>query len=204
MGEVEIASWLDQRQIHARRVGIGNDSLDLGGARTEWNRVQGTLHLAAGAVLVHWRIVRREEEVGLFHVQESERETPPDVLSVPLSWIAHARVTGGWFAPTLELRAQWTDAFARVPGSGLGVLAMRVAEGLAGGILQPIPAIIISAIGPANASALPLESSISPKIAPMAMTSRRGKPKRMPRTNNASSIAPSPMTRMSLLIIEAS
>jgi hypothetical protein len=106
----------------------GRDTLGFEGARSVSYRVQGLLHFEEDAVTFEWSMTRHVEHVSLTRIRVDDEATPPELLDVPVAWIADARVTGGWWAPRLVLRARRLDAFDGVPGAGLGTIALRISR----------------------------------------------------------------------------
>ena len=106
----------------------GLDTLGLEGARSESRRVHGLLHLDAGTVTFEWRAVLHVELVSLTRVHVDDVATRTERVVVPVAAIGAARLTGGWWAPRLVLRARRLDAFDGVPGAGPGTVALRIAR----------------------------------------------------------------------------
>lgn len=106
----------------------GRDTLNLQGARSIWHRVLGLLHFDGETVTLEWSATRHLEQVSLSGVRVQDDAEEPTLLDLPLSWIAEARVTGGWWAPRFRLRGRRLDAFDGVPGAGLGTLILKVAR----------------------------------------------------------------------------
>ena len=106
----------------------GRDTLDFEGARSEWHRVQGLLHLEGDSITFEWSTTQHVEHVSLSGVHIDDEATPPELLSVPVAWIGEARVAGGWWAPRLILRARRLDAFDGMPGAVLGTVVLRIAR----------------------------------------------------------------------------
>jgi hypothetical protein len=106
----------------------GRDTLNLDGARSVWFRVTGLLHFDGETVTLEWSTARHLEQVSLTRVRVREEATPPELLDVPVTWIAEARLTGGWWAPRLTLRGRRLDAFDGVPGAKPGIITLRIAR----------------------------------------------------------------------------
>jgi hypothetical protein len=104
----------------------GRDTLGLDGARSVSYRVHGLLHFDGGVLTFEWSIARHSEQVSLGRVDVEDDVAPPELLCVPLAWIAEARLTGGWWLPRLVLRGRRLDAFDGVPGAQPGAVALRV------------------------------------------------------------------------------
>jgi hypothetical protein len=126
----------------------GHDTLDFDGAQSETYRVHGLLHLDGDTVIFEWSTASRVERVSFTGVEVEDEVTEPELLEVPATWIADARVTGGWWAPRLRLRGRRLDAFTGVPGAGPGTLVLRIARrdralagAMAAALLAPLRAV---------------------------------------------------------------
>lgn len=106
----------------------GRDTLGFEGARSVWYRVHGLVHLHDDTVTFEWTRTRHVEQVSLTGVRVRDDATVPELVDVPVAWIADAQVTGGWWAPRLRLRGRRLDAFDGVPGAGQGTLVLRIAR----------------------------------------------------------------------------
>lgn len=106
----------------------GSDTLGLDGARSVSSQLHGLLHLEGEALSFEWRTVRHVEQVTLVSIRVADETTPPEWLDIPVEWIADAHLTGGWWAPRLNLRARRLDAFDRVPGAGPGTVVLPIAR----------------------------------------------------------------------------
>jgi hypothetical protein len=129
----------------------GRDTLGFDGARSVSYRVHGLLHLEGDTFTFEWSTARHVEHVSLTRVHVDDHATPPELLDVPVTWIADARVTGGWWAPRLVLRARRLDAFDGVPGAEPGSVALRIARrdrAIAAAMVDALTA--ARALGPAH------------------------------------------------------
>ena len=104
----------------------GRDSLGFDGARSVSFRIHGLLHFDGDTVTIEWSTTRHLEQVTLTRVRVEDDATPPELVDIAVEWIADARVTGGWWAPRLILRARRLDAFAEVPGAQPGSLSLPI------------------------------------------------------------------------------
>ena len=102
------------------------DTLDDRGARSITYRVDGLLHLEETGLVLEWAATERIQRVSLTSIRTDHEDLPLETLEMPLSWIAEARLVGGWWMPRLELRARRLDAFDGVPSAGAGVLRLRI------------------------------------------------------------------------------
>lgn len=106
----------------------GSDTLGLEGARSVSVRVEGLLRVEGASLRVEWRIVRHVEQVSLTSIDVNDESTPIESIDIPIDEIADARLTGGWWAPRLRMRARKLDAFDGVPGAGPGTIMLRIAR----------------------------------------------------------------------------
>lgn len=104
----------------------GSDTLGFDGARSVSHRIHGLLHLDGEVMTFEWSATRHSERVALTGVSVHDDATPPELLHVPVAWIAEATLGGGWWRPRLLLRGRRLDAFEGVPGAGLGTVSLRV------------------------------------------------------------------------------
>jgi hypothetical protein len=107
----------------------GKDTLDLDGARSVTARVEGLLHLDTDVLSIEWRRLEHVEEVTLGSVSIDDDATLPEWIDIPLTWLADARLSGGWWAPRLRLRMRRLDAFDALPGAKQGEVTVRIARG---------------------------------------------------------------------------
>ena len=106
----------------------GSDTLGLHGARSETWRVQGLLHFDGEILTFEWSTTRHVEQVSLGGVDVDDDASPPELLDVPLMWIAEARLVRRWWSTRLEFRGRRLDAFDGVPGAAPGILTLRIAR----------------------------------------------------------------------------
>lgn len=106
----------------------GSDTLGLHGARSETWRLQGLLHFDGETVTLEWSTTRHVEQVSLTGVDIDDEASPPELLDVPVGWIAEARLVRQWFTTRLVLRGRRLDAFDGVPGAAPGTLTLRIAR----------------------------------------------------------------------------
>jgi hypothetical protein len=104
----------------------GRDTMGFDGIRSVSYRVHGLLHLDGEIATFEWSTTRHSERVSLTGVSVNDIATPPELLDVPVAWIADATLAGGWWRPRLVLRGRRLDAFDGVPGCGLGTVSLRV------------------------------------------------------------------------------
>ncbi len=102
------------------------DTLDHRGARSITYRVDGLLQLEEDRLALEWVETERIQQVSLTGVRTNRESLPREVLEVPLTWIAEARLVGGWWMPRLELRAHRLDAFDGLLSGCAGVLRLRI------------------------------------------------------------------------------
>ena len=110
----------------------GREAVSLDGIRSESHRVLGLLHLADDTLTFEWSLTRRVQQVSLTAVRDDDESTTPELLDVPRAWIAEARLTGGWWAPRLRLRARRLDAFEGVPSASPGTWCSESPAAIAG------------------------------------------------------------------------
>jgi hypothetical protein len=103
----------------------GRDTLGLDGARSESYRLHGLLHCDGEILTFEWSTVAHVEQVSLLSVDVDDHTSPTEFWDVPVHRIAEVRISGGWWAPRLELRARSLDAFDGVPGAELGTITLR-------------------------------------------------------------------------------
>ncbi len=121
----------------------GRDTLGFEGARSVWYRIHGLLHFDGDTITFEWSTTRHVEHVSLTRVRVRDDATTPKLLGVPGAWIADARLTGGWWAPRLRLRARRLDAFDGVPTARPGTITLRIARrdrGLAAAMVDALSA----------------------------------------------------------------
>ena len=104
----------------------GRDTMGFDGIRSISYRVHGLLHLDGEIATFEWSTTRHSERVSLTGVSVNDDATPPELLDVPVAWIADATLAGGWWRPRLVLRGRRLDAFDGVPGCGLGTVSLRL------------------------------------------------------------------------------
>jgi len=102
------------------------DTIDLTGIRSVSYRVEGLLHLAEDTLIFEWSATETTERVGFTGIGTVVDESPVGKLEVPASWIADARLRGGWWRPQLVLRARRLGAFESMPGVTGGALILRI------------------------------------------------------------------------------
>lgn len=103
----------------------GRDVVDLDLVRSEWYRVQGLLHCDGETLTFEWSTVAHVEDVSFSGVDVDDQVSPAELWDVPAAWIAEVRITGGWWAPRLHLRARRIDAFEGIPGATPGAISLR-------------------------------------------------------------------------------
>ncbi|MGH7586555.1 MAG: hypothetical protein ACREMH_09935 [Gemmatimonadales bacterium] len=103
----------------------GRDTLGLDGARSESYRVHGLLHCDGETLTFEWSGSAHVEHVSLLGIDIDDQVSPPELWDVPVSLIAEVRITGGWGAPRLHLRARRIDAFDGIPGAKPGTISLR-------------------------------------------------------------------------------
>ena len=103
----------------------GRDTLGLDGARSESYRVHGLLHCDGETLTFEWSTSAHVENVSLLGVDVDDEVSPAELWDVPVAWIAEVRITGGWWAPRLYLRARRIDAFDGIPGAQPGTITLR-------------------------------------------------------------------------------
>lgn len=113
---------------HGLRKGDVGAIAGLEGARSVSSRVHRLLHLESEALTFEWRTVGHVEHVSLASVSVDDDTTQPKWLDIPATWIADARLTGGWWASRLTLRAGRLDAFDDVPRARPGTVVRRIAR----------------------------------------------------------------------------
>jgi len=91
-------------------------------------RLEGLLHLADRMLAIEWAVTERTQQVSLTGASTDAQTFPPEVVDVPVAWIADVRLRGGWWSPRLELRATRLDAFEGLPGGRPGALTLRVSR----------------------------------------------------------------------------
>jgi len=96
------------------------------GIRSVSHRIHGLLHLEHDVMAFEWSTLRHSEHVSLSGVRVEDDATSPELLEVPLAWVADARVAGGWWRPRLVLRGRRLDAFDGVPGAEPGTVTLRL------------------------------------------------------------------------------
>jgi hypothetical protein len=104
----------------------GRDTIDLDGIRSVSYGIHGLLHLDGEFATFEWSTTRHTEIVSLTDISENDDATAPELLDVPVAWIAGATLTGGRWRPRLVLRGRRLDAFVGVPGAGPGIVSLRV------------------------------------------------------------------------------
>lgn len=104
----------------------GRDTIGFDGIRSESYSVHGLLHLDGEFATFEWSTTRHREIVSFTDISEDDESTQPELLDVPVAWIADARLTGGWWRPRLVLRGRRLDAFTGLPGARPGVVSLRV------------------------------------------------------------------------------
>lgn len=104
----------------------GRDTLGLDGAQSISYRVHGMLHLDDDMATFEWITTRHSEQVSFFGVDVDDEETQPELLDLPVSWIAGAALKGAWWRPRLVLRSRRLDAFDGAPGGGRGTITLRI------------------------------------------------------------------------------
>jgi hypothetical protein len=102
------------------------DTLDLDGARSVSYRGDGLLHLQDHILTLEWAGTERTQRVAFTGIRTTSDVLPVELLDVPVSWLAEARLTGGWWAPRLRLRARRLDAFDGVPGAQPGTIVLPI------------------------------------------------------------------------------
>jgi len=107
----------------------GSDTLGLHGARSETWRIQGLLHFDGETLTLEWSTTQHVEQVSLRGVDVDDDASPPELLDVPVGWIAEARILRRWWSTRLLLRGRRLDAFDGVPGAAPGTLTLRIARG---------------------------------------------------------------------------
>ncbi len=104
----------------------GRDVVDFTRMTSVSYRVKGLLHVDGDAITLEWAAIRMTEGITLTGVVDDVDYSPIASVALPASWIAEVRVTGGWWAPSLRLRARQLDAFRRIPGAQGDWLALRI------------------------------------------------------------------------------
>jgi len=104
----------------------GKDLIDLEGVHTTSYRVEGLLHLEDDYLVFQWGGTQHVEDVGLKGVVDEKEKLPNEELDVPVLWISEARLTGGWWAPRLRLRARRLEAFEPIPSARPGTVTLKI------------------------------------------------------------------------------
>ena len=102
------------------------DSVNLTGIKSVSYRVKGLLHLDEDSLTLEWAAIRKTEGITLTGVLDEVDYSPIASVVLKASWIAEARVVGGWWVPRLRLRARHLAAFERVPGARGDALELRI------------------------------------------------------------------------------
>lgn len=106
----------------------GRDTLGFEGARSVWYRIYGLLHFDGETLTFAWSAIRHLEQVSLAGVSIRDDALPPELVELPAAVISEARLTGGWWAPRLRLRARQLDAFDALPAAAPGAIVLRIAR----------------------------------------------------------------------------
>ena len=106
----------------------GRDTLGFDGARSVWYRIHGLLHFDGNTLTFEWSAMRHLEQVSFTGVSVRDDTLPPELVELPATLITEARLTGGWWAPRLRLRARHLDAFDALPAAAPGAIVLRIAR----------------------------------------------------------------------------
>lgn len=104
----------------------GRDTVDLTGLTSIGYKVKGLLQVDGDTITMEWAAARTTQAVSLLDVVDDVDYSPIASVALRASWIAQARVTGGWWAPRLRLRARQLDVFRLIPGARGDSLALRI------------------------------------------------------------------------------
>lgn len=103
----------------------GRDVVNLDAVRSEWYRMHGLLHCDGETLTFEWSTTTHVENVSLLDVEVDDQVSPAELWDVPVALIGEVRITGGWWAPRLHLRARRIDAFDGIPGAKPGAISLR-------------------------------------------------------------------------------
>jgi hypothetical protein len=86
------------------------------------------LHFDRRTLTFEWSARRHLEQVSLAGVSVRDDTLPAETVELPAALITEARLTGGWWAPRLRLRARRLDAFDALPAAAPGAIVLRIAR----------------------------------------------------------------------------
>jgi hypothetical protein len=98
-----------------------------GFVQTEYS-ITGLLHASDEALYLEWVERRKTEQFTLGQIGTEREEFPPEMLEIPIDWVASLEVVGGWWLPRVRLRARRLDAFDGIPGAEPGRLMLVIAR----------------------------------------------------------------------------
>ena len=104
----------------------GHDSIDKQGVVSITIKLEGLLSLIDDVISLEWTATRQIESISLSGIRDEVDESPIGRCGIPASLILDARLRGGWFAPSLQLRARTLDAFEGIPTAKQGVAKLRI------------------------------------------------------------------------------
>jgi hypothetical protein len=109
------------------RLGVtGRDTVGADGIESVSYRVNGTLRLEEGNIVLEWTGTRTLDRVSLDGIGTDVIELPVDRFELPIERIAGMWVIGGWWAPRLELRARAPEDLDGVPATRGVTLRLRI------------------------------------------------------------------------------
>lgn len=104
----------------------GDDRVSLGGVQSISSKIEGLLHHEGGQLAFEWGGTRSVERVSLADTGSRVETLPPQVLEVPIDWIAEAWLKGWLWLPAVVLRSRRLDAFDGLPGAAGGKAVLRI------------------------------------------------------------------------------
>jgi len=97
---------------------------------TAWStdRVHGLVHFDGQSVILEWAGTSSIDEVQGLEVRSQTVPILPEAVSIPLSRLRSAQLSGGWWRPCVELTGNDLRVFAPIPGAAAGQVRLWIAR----------------------------------------------------------------------------